>query len=194
VGAIRRAVYQLHISLRGIEPLIWRRIQLWGDAKLPRVHFIFQLVFNWENYHLHEFRVGSRVYAEPDPDDALLGRQVLDEHLVQINHLLPHVGDELTYVYDFGDNWHHRVLLEAILLPEADTFYPRCLAGARNGPPEDAGGPSGYTRYVNILSDPADDRYEELLAWRGEFDAEAFSVADTNASFRRHFYRRPKKS
>ena len=46
VASIHRAVYQIHISLRGIEPLIWRRIQLWGDMKLPRSTAYSSFCFN----------------------------------------------------------------------------------------------------------------------------------------------------
>lgn len=78
-----RAVYQLKISLRDIEPPIWRRIQVWEDAKLPQLHRILQLLFNWEDYHLHDFKVGGRTYSVPDPEDADFGRKVLDERLVR---------------------------------------------------------------------------------------------------------------
>ncbi len=72
----RRAVYQLKVSLRDIEPLIWRRIQVSEDTKLPRLHRVLQLLFNWEDYHLHEFIVGRRVYSVPEPDDELYERKV----------------------------------------------------------------------------------------------------------------------
>lgn len=52
-----RAVYQLKVSLRDIEPPIWRRIHVWEDTKLPQLHRILQLSFNWEDYHLHDFVV-----------------------------------------------------------------------------------------------------------------------------------------
>jgi hypothetical protein len=194
VSQARRVVYQFHISLRDIDPSIWRRVQVWQDTKLPRLHAILQILFNWEDYHLHEFRLGRRFYGEPDPDDKHFGRKVYDEQFVRIDRLLPRVGDELDYVYDFGDNWRHRVLLEAMLLPEADAFYPRCIEGERNGPPEDAGGTRGYASYLKAISDRTDERHEELLQWRGEYDAEAFSLRDVNARLKRTFYRRPRGS
>jgi hypothetical protein len=165
---------------------------VWGDTKLPRLHSIFQILFNWEDRHLHEFRAGRRIYAKPDPDDRLLGRNVVDEESVQVNHVLGHVGDELDYVYDSGDNWHHRILLEAILLPEEDVFYPRCLAGERNSPPEDVGGPHSYFQYLHALADPAHERHQELLNWRGPYFPEAFSLVAVNATLRRSFHRRSK--
>jgi hypothetical protein len=127
-----KAIFQLKVRLRDIEPPIWRTVQVAEDTKLPRLHRILQLLFNWEDYHLHDFTVGRRVYSVPDPDDAFNERKVIDERLVPLNRIVDRVGDSLQYVYDFGDDWHHDILLEAILLPSPDVFYPRCVAGARN--------------------------------------------------------------
>lgn len=83
-----------------------------------------------EDYHLHQFEVGPRVYSVPDPD---AGGQVLSEQSVTLNRIAGRVGDSFVYSYDFGDGWQHDVLLEATLLPEPEVLYPRCLEGARNG-------------------------------------------------------------
>ena len=37
-------------------------------------------------------------------------------------------GDELKYVYDFGDWIEHRLILEEILEPQAKAIYPRIVA------------------------------------------------------------------
>jgi hypothetical protein len=189
-----RPVYQLKVTLRDIEPPIWRRLQVLATIKLPQLHRILQLSFGWEDYHLHEFVAGRRTYSVPDPDDALDGRKIMDEGPAPLNALVGSVGETLEYHYDFGDNWRHDILLEGILLPEAGAFYPRCVAGARNAPPEDAGGPPGYARYLDALADPDHEQHDELLAWRGPFDAEAFALKAINASLKRAFYRRSKGS
>jgi Plasmid pRiA4b ORF-3-like protein len=189
-----RAVYQLKISLRDIHPAVWRRIQVWEETKLSQLHRILQLILNWEDYHVHQFVVGRRFYAEPDPEDNWFGRKVIDERHVTLRSLASRVGAEFQYVYDLGDNWRHDVLLEAILLPEEDVFYPRCVAGARNGPPEDAGGVCGYARYLEALADPEHEEHETLLQWRGPFNPEAFSLKHINASLKRTFHRRSAQS
>src|SRR5258707_7919989 len=132
----KRPLYQLKITLRDIDPPVWRRVQVWEDIKLPPLHRILQSLFSWEDCHLHEFVLGRRFYTEPDPEDHHFGRKTIDERAVPLNALIDRVGDELEYHYDFGDNWRHHVLLEAILLPEEGVSYPRCIAGERNGPPE----------------------------------------------------------
>jgi hypothetical protein len=185
-----RAVYQLKVELRDISQPIWRRIQVWEDTKLPQLHRILQLLFNWEDCHLHDFVAGRRVYSVPDPEDAFNEREVVDERLVPLNRVVDHVGDTFDYAYDFGDDWRHEILLEAIQLPDAEAFYPRCVAGARNGPPEDAGGPPGYANYLEALADPKHKEHKNMLAWRGPFDPEAFSPKAINASLKRAFQRR----
>jgi hypothetical protein len=186
-----RAVFQLHIELREITPPVWRRIQVWEDTKLPQLHRIIQILFDWEDCHLHEFSTGKGVYSVPDPEDVFFERKVKDERGVPLKRIAGQVGDDFVYAYDFSDDWQHKILLEAILLPESDTFYPRCMDGARNGPPEDAGGPFGYSEYCDALSDPRHPEHDSMLAWRGPFDPEAFSLDEINATLKRTFYRRP---
>lgn len=60
-------IYQLNVALKGSSPLIWRRIQASPRMTLPHLHRTLQIVMGWENYHLQEFRVAGKVYAEPDP-------------------------------------------------------------------------------------------------------------------------------
>ena len=138
------------------------------------------------------FKFGKRSYSEPDPEDNWYGQKVFDERLVPLNRLVYKVGTEFEYQYDFGDNWWHHLILEAILLPEAKASYPRCIDGVRNGPPEDVGGPYAYPKYLDALADPEHERHEEMLGWRGPFDAEAFSLCKINAALKRSFPERQK--
>jgi hypothetical protein len=55
-------IYQLKITLKNIEPAIWRRIQVRGDITLFRLHEYIQGFMGWENYHMHEFRISSERY------------------------------------------------------------------------------------------------------------------------------------
>jgi hypothetical protein len=185
-----KAIFQLNVSLRDIEPTIWRSVQLAEDIRLPRLHRTLQRLFNWEDYHLHEYAAGQHVYGVPDPEDAFAGRMVIDERLVPLNRIVDRVGDSFEYLYDFGDGWRHDILLEAIVQPSPRLLYPRCVADARNGPPEDVGGPPGYADYLEALADPDHPDHENMLEWRGPFDPEAFSVKRINASLNTAFHRR----
>jgi hypothetical protein len=74
-----RVLYQIKVTLRDIDPPIWRRIQVWEDTTLSQLHQILQIVMGWEDCHLHEFMIGRRLYSIPDVDDDLYERKVVDE-------------------------------------------------------------------------------------------------------------------
>lgn len=92
----------------------------------------------WEDYHLHAFHIGRSDYEPPDADESYPSK-ARDERRVTLQAVVATVGTEFGYVYDFGDGWEHRLLLEGIALADPGVFYPRCVQGARNAPPEDVG-------------------------------------------------------
>jgi len=180
-----RALYQLKVTLRDVHPPIWRRIQVWEDTTLAQLHRILQIAMGWEDYHLHEFRIGPDIYGVPDPDDDLYERPVIDERRQRLRQLVPQVGISFEYVYDLGDNWRHELVLEEIALPDPEQRYPRCLGGERCAPPEDVGGPPGYDAYLEALTNSSHEEHETMLEWRGTFDAESFSADAVNRRFQK---------
>jgi hypothetical protein len=180
-------LYQLKVTLRDIHPPIWRRIQVWEDTTLAQLHTILQIVMEWEDYHLHQFVIGRRLYSVPDPDDTIYERKVVDESRVLLGEVVPHVGTEFAYLYDFGDSWEHDLILEAILLPETAAQYPTCIGGKRRTPPEDVGGTTGYEEYLAVLADPEHEEHGNMLKWRGPFDPETFAPAQVNQGLRKKF-------
>jgi len=91
------------------------------------------------------------------------------------------VGESLLYTYDFGDGWAHAVVLEDIPPAEQQAKYPRIVEGARACPPEDAGGPRGYTRLIDILAKPKHKQHSLMREWVGKsFDPERFSIKAAN--------------
>jgi len=187
VGAAQSAeIYQFKVALIGTNPTIWRRVQVTGDYTLAQLHRVLQVVIGWENYHLCMFRIGRKEYGPPDPDGVdELG--LVDAKRIRLSAVLPNVGTAATYVYDYGDNWEHELLLEAIFMPAPDTTYPRCLAGERRCPPEDVGGIGGYADYLEAMFDPNHAEHQERMMWRGPFDAEEFSLEKVNQELARKF-------
>lgn len=66
-------VFQLRISLVGIKPAIWRRLLVPKSVALPQLHAIIQIAMGWTDSHLHQFRVGDILFAEPSDEDELPG-------------------------------------------------------------------------------------------------------------------------
>jgi len=179
-----RAVYQFKVTLSNVHPPIWRRIQVWEDATLAQLHRTLQVIMGWENYHLHEFRIGRKTYSVPDPDDE---HKIIDVKRTRIHDVIQQVGTEFEYFYDLGDYWQHDLQLEAILQPAPNTLYPRCIAGERNCPPADVGGPGGYEDYLEAMADLEHEEHEDMIQWGGPFDPEAFSVEKINRQLEKKF-------
>ena len=167
--------------------MIWRRVEVWEDATLAQLHDVLRVVMNWQDYHLHEFTIGRRLFSAPNTDDDMYERKVIDERRQRLCQVVTQVGTPFAYLYDFGDSWRHDLLLEAILLPEPAEQYPRCIAGAHQTPPEDVGGTLGYEEYLETLADPRHEAHGDMLQWRGPFDPEAFSSDDINERLRKRF-------
>ncbi len=56
-------VYQLKITLKGVRPPIWRRIQVKSDITLHALHRTIQTVMGWEDEHLHDFNIKGVLYG-----------------------------------------------------------------------------------------------------------------------------------
>ncbi len=56
-------VYQLRVVLRGISPLIWRRLLVRGDSTIADLHHALQIAFGWTDTHLHRFVIHRKDYG-----------------------------------------------------------------------------------------------------------------------------------
>ncbi len=176
------SVHTLRIELFRVEPTVWRRFVVPSETKLPKLNRLLEAVMGWEGYHLHMFEIADLRIGQPDEDDD----DVIDERRITLKQLLPRVGGQMRWAYDFGDNWQHDVAVEAIEEPSPDARYPMCTAGDRACPPEDCGGVGGYKDFRVALADPAHPEHEHLREWaRAGFDADAFDQMAVTKRLRR---------
>ena len=146
--------------------------------RLDSLHHLIQVVMGWEDCHLHMFMTGSQRYGIPSPWDFRMPGtpRDLDERKCRINQLLKREKDWMTYMYDFGDSWEHKVTLQKILPYDPNVRLPACTGGRRRCPPEDCGGVWGYYEMLEALKDPNAQDHEEMKEWIGEdFDPDIFS-------------------
>jgi hypothetical protein len=177
--AANHTIYQLKITLTGIDPPISRRIQVPSTLLLCCLHDALQAVMDWTDSHLHQFEKDGRYWGDPGSDDSG-DLKLIDESRVPVGKVLKAEGDALVYVYDFGDNWRHEVVLEKIVPTEGPT-KPMCLDGARRCPPEDVGGAHGYQEFLEVIFQPGHEEFEHYREWAGNpVHAEEFSVAAVN--------------
>ena len=185
---VSERVYQFKITLKEIEPPVWRRIQV-KDGTLDTLHEHIQTAMGWTNSHLHQFVIDGVIHGDPQ----LLYEGWQDEIppvnslRTRISQIVPDDGSrfQFDYEYDFGDGWEHEVLFEGCLRAEKGVRYPICVEGERACPPEDVGGTYGYYEYLEAMADPRHEEHDSFMEWRGPFVPEAFSAEEATKEMRR---------
>jgi hypothetical protein len=175
-------IYAIRVTLRYIDPKIWREFLVPDNYLLGGLHEVLYRVMGWGGYHLHSFHFGSgfkktyysvRAMVEQSTD-------MRDEDSVMLRDLLNRKDKTFTYEYDFGDSWLHEVRVMKILPFDATVRLPICIAGARACPPENCGGFPGYANILRALKKAETQEDRELLDWLGAFEPERFSVEKVN--------------
>lgn len=167
------SLYELDVRLGGIEPPIWRTVEVAGASSLEDVHFAIQVAMGWTNSHLHQFVIGGVSYGMADVDGAE-DLELADEREFRIQDLVQS-GGSFVYEYDFGDGWEHDVTVKKVTT-QAKAPKARCTGGARACPPEDCGGPGGYENLLEALRDPRHAEHASMKSWSSNFQPERFAI------------------
>lgn len=141
-------IYQLKVSLQHMSPPIWRRVLVDPDLTLLELHHTIQRLFEWEDYHLHDF-LAIRINGENvrqsglrigigDDENGIFGGYAYDETVEKLTNWLVKEKDKLFYMYDFGDDWGHEIVLEKILDHDSKLTYPTCVKVKGAAPEEDS--------------------------------------------------------
>lgn len=187
-------VYQFKITLCGIRPTIWRRIQVPETYSFQDLHFAIQNAMGWGNYHSYDFYVGDTCIENDEEgffiDDMWRNMpfhprrsitRTLPASKTKLKEFIKREKEKIKYLYDLGDRWEHIVELEKTIPGKESADYPICIAGKRACPPEDCGGVSGYYNLLEIIKNPGHEEYEEMIEWLGgEFDPEHFDINDVS--------------
>jgi hypothetical protein len=170
---------QLHLTLRHLQPPVWRRLLVSNRASLFELHQLIQKTMGWDNSHMHAFYIGGVEYAGYETAQDC---QVLCDEDFYLHQLIKRRGQRFTYEYDFGDRWMHDIQVEQTQPCPGETPPARCLAGARACPPDDFGGPHTYALFLRDRTSPD----QKILARWGEpdwvraFDPEGFDLDTIN--------------
>jgi len=157
-------VYKLKIILKDAKPKVMRRFLVSGSCNLRKIHNIIQVVMTWEHCHMHEFRINEFKYnpiRELDTDD--LAQNELDERKHTFESLNLKKGDNFLYVYDFGDNRRHELIVEDVVdLKTLNVVPPLCLEMVGKPVLEDSASFGGYEGIKKILKNPKYPNYAEI--------------------------------
>ncbi len=178
--------YLLKIRLIDSNPEIWRQVTVPADITLDRLHDVIQIVMGWTDSHLHQFKIGHKIYTE-NPECKEYG---IEENSHKLIDLIKQQGRSFEYEYDFGDGWRHEITIEdnrhpvPVFLEEAAV---NCIAGANACPPEDVGGMSGYNYFCEALHNPKHKEHKQYKGWitgvangGADFDAAKFDIEKVN--------------
>ncbi len=178
------------VHILDIEPKISRSLELPVAMNFAEFHEVLQAAFGWTDSHLHHFNVGGLIIGAPEfGEDGFLDRRTFEATEVRLQDLVFPFDDDATltihYEYDFGDSWRHRIVMRR-LPAQAGIKYPRCVVGSRAAPPEDVGGPSGYTAFLEAWHDPEHESHKIIRSWAGKkFDPERFNLNASNKAIRK---------
>jgi hypothetical protein len=141
-----RAIYQLRVVLRGVSPLVWRRLLVAGDASLAELHAILQQAFAWSDEHLHRFLIHGTAYGLP----RLGGISFRDDaRRVPLSRFRLHRGERFRYEYDFTAGWQLDLRLERAVPFDPTCVLPSCTGGSRAAPPESCAGAWAYLQQLD---------------------------------------------
>lgn len=104
------AGYLLKIQLEKAYPPVWRRAEVPERISFGDLHRIIQILFGWENDHLHCFSFPD-LEIEIMPEEGGSNDWYTDENNIQADTFLEKCK-WIRYIYDFGDEWCHKIVLE----------------------------------------------------------------------------------
>lgn len=135
--------YILKILLNDTE--IWRRISFPQGYTFSQLHETIQILFGWENCHLHEFRAAGMLIVTDNGDDVdIIEEKFRYESDVNLDLILEN-EKKINYSYDFGDGWELTIDIEKT---DADgARYPQLLEYGGTMAKDDCGGISGLEEH-----------------------------------------------
>lgn len=122
------------IELKGVAS---RTIVIPENISLFDFHKIIQSIFDWEEYHLWEFKDSKGNFYGDEDNDLLGDITYFPPETSYLSDIIPCRGNKLTYTYDFGDYWEH-VITRMADPKNAETCY--CVKTEGPDGIEDIGG------------------------------------------------------
>ncbi len=105
---------------------LWRRIEISADDTLLDLHNSIQKAYNFDDDHLYSFFMDGKLwsrerFSSPYDDQGVR----VDE--VRIGELGLSVGQNILYLFDYGDMWRFRVELEELRIEGVKPQKPKII-------------------------------------------------------------------
>lgn len=176
------SVARLKVVLDDVEPQVMRRLDVPLNVRLDRLHEALQATLGWSNSHLYELVFKGVGFGLPDEG---WGDGPMDARKVRLIDIIEDTGTKsFKYLYDFSDGWEHSIKIEKIMPAIDGVSYPCLIEASGACPPEDSGGPRGFTEARQALADPNHERHQEVCEWWGieTYDPAAVNIPAIEAS------------
>ncbi len=102
--------YVLKIAIENTHPPVWRRVLVPEMITFSDLHEIIQILFGWEDAHLHEFSIPSKKIYIDDGQESWGGYHYPEQETLLEELLFQNKW--IRYTYDFGDAWRHKIVYE----------------------------------------------------------------------------------
>ena len=159
------SIIEIKVTLEHIEPAVTRTLQVPSNIRLDRLHLTLQAAMGWTNSHLYMFEAARATWGLPDPD---FGGEDLPANKTTLAEMIEDTGaNTISYLYDFGDSWEHKITITSISDPVPGNLYPRLTEVSGKCPPEDVGGLTGYEEFLEGMADPKHPEHSNLKDWYG---------------------------
>lgn len=123
-------VYLVKIALRGVSPMVWRRLQIPENTSLANLHHTIQIVNGWDDEYLHQFHIYGKDYGISYEGGLMFSDNA---HRVYFGDFEFDIGDKFTYEYNFFEHWLVDIRIETINESSASQVPIYCIKG--NGMP-----------------------------------------------------------
>jgi hypothetical protein len=150
VGNVKSSVFVFKVTLAGARS-VWRRIAVRGNQTLDYLHEAIFQAFDRDDEHMYSFffpRPGCKGRASlrgaeeyTHPFNAAHPGPFADKPLnnagtARLSALGLKAGSTFLYLFDFGDEWWHKITLEKTDAPDDGGRYPRILEKRGDSPPQ----------------------------------------------------------
>lgn len=197
--------FKLKISLENLPYPCTRKILVPWNINMEQLHYVIQIAMGWEMAHLYQFTdkkgrdktISLVQEIMDDLDFSSNDEKKASEHQLKNEFSDKREASPFWYWYDFGDDWWHRITFLKSNKNDLKLFKgaPLCVEGQGSCPPEDVGGPYGFTEFLNLMKGPNSAEKREMKEWMGmssreQFDEDLVEIEEINEELD-EFYNSP---
>uniref|UniRef100_A0A8H7Y0B2 Plasmid pRiA4b Orf3-like domain-containing protein n=1 Tax=Psilocybe cubensis TaxID=181762 RepID=A0A8H7Y0B2_PSICU len=124
-------------------------------------------VRNFHSYTLTDFRDGAMFGPEGSGSIdqvhiAQVGYKYLSDNMYKLAHLFGKAGDQIGYLYDYGDKWYHRIEIVKIIPQEESSGSVEVIEGKGMCPGENLHGNLQYADFLDEFDSASYSRQAEM--------------------------------